>query len=612
MDITAKLLEVLQGQTQATEKLSEAYKDSDSSGGSKLVDKNIVKSSEGSSFDTKKGRKSISSRDKTDIAVVADIFAAKYVDMMKKSQKDTFLKAKTTKKKSTSKGSGKVGGVVKDVAQGLGLGSIIAALMAVSGKIIPMAKKVWKIFKNSKLGKSIIKMAKSISSTLKTVFTKIKDVLVKVFTKIWGFMKRFGKFVAKIFGRISEWAKPYLKVIGEKIASLWKTIKGIFNKVVGKIISLGKKIGAVVAKVLGKLPSATALVKSIGKLTGSIGKVINGIIDSIIGLKDKAEKVVKRAVEFVKNPAKGVWNAAKAVGGKAMSTAKAVGGTAAKGIKVVGGAAVKGVKSVGKMAFGPAQKLFKKALGVVSKNPSKLLGGIARRVPLIGTLIESLLTHNDLKKLKQQHANGEIDTKQLNLRAGTRVVKGVTGIAGAGLGAVLGGALGSVVPVAGNAIGAILGGVFGDIAGKKAGGMLVNNFLSKKMVSGFGSHVISKMATPKKEMQDFIVKGDNVYPFSNKDEVVGMKTGGAFQQVMEGAKGGNAVVHVQRTNKILMKQIEQMNILLQYTKIIAEKENSGGGAAIVPMSLPAPKESNVAQLAANNNRDSYSNSPYSY
>ena len=88
------------------------------------------------------------------------------------------------------------------------------------------------------------------------------------------------------------------------------------------------------------------------------------------------------------------------------------------------------------------------------------LGKIAKKIPIIGSGIEALLTGADIMAIK---GNPEMSPKEKKEAIGKRIGAGLGGI----IGAVGGGALGTFIPVP--VLGSILGAVLGDLAGRYVG-----------------------------------------------------------------------------------------------------------------------------------------------
>jgi hypothetical protein len=235
----------------------------------------------------------------------------------------------------------------------------------------------------------------------------------------------------------------------------------------------------------------------------------------------------------------------------------------------------------------------------------KLTAKGAARVPIIGPAIEAALATYDIAAMKKKG----LSDSELQEQAGKRVISGVSGMVGAAGGAALLGALGSVVPFAGNALGLIVGGMAGDLAGRYLGGLITDYVIPKKYTKTIGAFVTGT-TPPKDEMQDFIIKNGKVHKFSNKDEIMGMKTGGAINEFLKEGSGNNQTMQM---------IVDANNISNQYLKAIAHNtammvqkfsnQSSGGSPVVVSNSSPkAPPTKQMMTIP--NNRAGYSSSAY--
>jgi len=182
--------------------------------------------------------------------------------------------------------------------------------------------------------------------------------------------------------------------------------------------------------------------------------------------------------------------------------------------------------SVKSAAIDPVIKVIKGAAAAVGgpRGVLKGMGKVLRGVPLVGPVIELFFGKGDIEKLKEQRANNQITTdEELYRLAGQRVIKGIGGLLGGASGAL---AL-SWIP----GIGTLAGGLIGDILGRIGAETVANYLLPKETTMDIGRLVV-KSPIVDEELQDFLVKGDRVYKFNNKDEVLGMKEGGAVNSLI--------------------------------------------------------------------------------
>ena len=152
--------------------------------------------------------------------------------------------------------------------------------------------------------------------------------------------------------------------------------------------------------------------------------------------------------------------------GKVKSGVKAVGSGIAKGASAVYGAGKSAVKFVGakaKMAKDLLASPVKFLTTKLGPKAGSFLGTIAKKIPIIGSGIEALLTGADIMAI---NSNPELSPKEKKEAIGKRIGAGLGGI----VGAVGGGVLGTFIPVP--VLGSILGAVLGDLAGRYVGDAL--------------------------------------------------------------------------------------------------------------------------------------------
>lgn len=326
-------------------------------------------------------------------------------------------------------------------------------------------------------------------------------------------------------------------------SKIWGGVKWLGGKVKGASLWLGNKILTWATGLIDNI-KGSEFYKNIMQTFDDIKNGLKGLWDNVInGIKGFVDDLVAglvRAKDFVKEAVKKIpgYNLAQkaaekvstaaravtekvAVGAQKVSTAARTVGTKATEI---GTKAVAAVKDTAKEIIEAGKKkiasytddFFKAGLG----SAGRTLGGFLRKLPVIGPIIEGLFAASDIRRLKEQQAKGEIDIEELKLKAGKRVVTGVTGMGGAALGAAAGTSIGGPV-------GALVGGVGGDILGRYLGDLLIDKFVSADITKKLGEYVIG--GDTSEEMQDFIVKSGKVYKFNAKDELLGMKSGGAIE-----------------------------------------------------------------------------------
>lgn len=403
---------------------------------------------------------------------------------------------------------------------------------------------------------------------------------------IAGLWQQFKKALTVIIGKLGA----FFKGIGSK---LWAAIKWIPQKLLSAMKWAGSKILAGIKWLGGKLfnwaGKLVDKIKSSKFYTGFMEKVatvknglksvwdniitsIKGFVDDIIGgilkVKDAAFKALEKipGVKLLKEGAKKVIEkvfkpAAKIVGTAAEGTAK-VTGTVVRGAAKLGGTVARGAAKLGgKLTKAIAGKIGS-AVGSLFKGGSSSIGKVFRAIPLVAPAIESLFAANDIQKFKSEYDSKAISLDDLRLKAGKRVVEAITALGGA----ALGGAALSFIP----GIGTIAGAVAGDFAGRYLGELLVEKMVSPNLIKKFGAYI-----TGTQELQDFIVKGNKVYPFNNKDELLGMKTGGAIDNLINSKSENIAPVSVVEHNKFaklaLEEQIKRQGTMIELLTQLVRK-----------------------------------------
>lgn len=202
------------------------------------------------------------------------------------------------------------------------------------------------------------------------------------------------------------------------------------------------------------------------------------------------------------------------------------------------------------------------ARGVLSNIGKAMNSPIIRKLPIVGPLLEVFFGKGDIDKLKQQRASNQITTDdELYRLAGLRVIKGIGGLIGGAGGAI---AL-SWIP----GLGTLAGGLLGDIIGRLGSEAIANYLLPKEHTMDIGRLVVDSPIR-EEELQDFLVKGDRVYKFNNKDEVLGMKEGGAVNSLISSITNTN-----ERQFSISSRQVKILEEIRDGIKSLILKEPSG-------------------------------------
>jgi hypothetical protein len=381
-------------------------------------------------------------------------------------------------------------------------------------------------------------------SGLSSVIGKIKNWLLDKFSKfIFTPMK-------KLFAWVGNKLWSAVKWVGNK---LWGALKWAGGKISSGVKWLGSKIykwgASIVDKMknskffkgmMGVLQSAKDGIKS---LWDDALKAVSGFVDNLVSgitkLKDGALNLVKKipGYEVLKKGFEKTATAGKAVGGAVVEGSKAV---------------ASGAKSVATMALGVGQSKIAKYLGDFLSKGASTMGKALAKAPIIGPVIASALAYNDIQNFKQQYKEGKMSLRDLEYSIGERVIKAITGLGGAAIGGVLGSIVGP--------IGTVIGAVGGDIIGSWAGELFADKLLNPSTVRKLGSFF------HKEEMQDFLVKNGCVYKFNTRDEVLGMKTGGAIDNLLNGLTQGLA-----KDNSIIRDaSIAQVNKLDELIYLMTE------------------------------------------
>ena len=381
----------------------------------------------------------------------------------------------------------------------------------------------------------------------KFVFVPIKQLLKWMGGKIWGAIKWVG-------GKIWEG----MKWLGSKIS---KTISGLVDKIKNSRFYKGMmSIVGIAAEGIKNLWD-----DALRGIKGFIDNLVKGIIN----LKDGALELVKKipGYDLVKKGIERTAQAGRAVGSAVGRAGSAVGGA-------VRGAADDVVEGAVKLGKGQLAKILGNFLG----GGARVIGSALKRMPIIGPLIEGLFATSDIKGYNADYAQGKISLDELQEKIGRRVITAITGVGGAAIGAGLGSVVGP--------IGTILGGVGGDILGRWLGGLFADKLLSPDIVKKLGSFFQSDQANASLgslatsgEMQDFLVRNGQVYKFNTKDEVLGMKTGGAIDNLMTGLTQGLA-----RDNSVIRDaSIAQVNKLDELVYLMTELLKKPVSTSVVPI-----------------------------
>ena len=565
---------------------------------SSLANKNISNAGESSTFG-KKESGDLNQNETKKVNKVASIFISKFFEEQERRKKDTFEKTTSLDKKSTSeKGRAeKIQGQITPEKAPSGLLNTLLGMLGLAG-----------LFKKLKIS--------DILKSIKKVIGKITTVIKNVASRVWGGLKRvissIGNFFKNAFSKL-------------KNSKLWTSFKNALSKgkdIVKKLLTSAKNM------ILNALKAVGNFFKNILSKIPGISRLFPSLANPKTPTTPKTPKTPPKVTAPTAPKAApkqgGFWNTLKSVGSKAASVAKTATTAVASGAKAVGRAAVSGVKTAGKAVASGAKAVASFAIGPAKKAISgavsgavKSAGGAAKflkvlkGVPVLGGIIESVLSYNDIQNLKAEYDAGKISIDELQQRAGKRGIQGVTALIGTTAGGALGAALGSVVPVAGNFIGGLIGAVGGDIAGRFLGGVIADSVLPEKYTKSVGAF-FTKTTPPKEEMQDFIIRGKNVYPFSSKDDVMGMKSGGAIAKFLGSSSKNNAMFklgQILKSSNMYLKAIERNTRNLSNSSSSSPSQQVTSNNISVMASQP---DQDSPPSAFGNNRMGYADSVYSF
>ncbi len=523
-------------------------------GGDGLVAKNVIES-DASTFNRKKATNPrLTSGERQRLVNETSVFWETYYKIRGKYGKDA--KGKTKVSTPAEVAAGTVNKEAKEETK-KGKKGILGMLLALAGFLATFGKTIVKT-----LFKLLLKGLKLLGKLLKPMFKGLLRLAGKILKGAWKVLKKAAKAIFRFVKRLVTRAiKGIGRLLKRAFTGLMKSkpiqaakkliqsgidkVKNFFSKIKNFFINKLKSVGKFFKSIFSKLPGISRLFPALAK--GATGGAAGGAAAGAGGRggggrapkPPKPQSLLGRGLSMLGGGLKSVGNfvaaPVKYVAEKTVDAGKYVIKKGKQGIKAVA--------NVGKgMAKGAIGKAVKTLVGSGGKGIIKFLGGTARRIPIIGPLIEGLFAAYDIKQLKKQFAEGEIDEDQLHQQVGRRAINGIGAATGAGAGAILAGLLTSVTGP-GAVVAAIVGGVLGDIAGRFLANLFTDYILPEKYTKSIGKFFTGNkppapaggMINP--EMQDFIMQGGNVMPFSSKDQVLGMKTGGAIDQLFSSVKG---------------------------------------------------------------------------
>lgn len=397
-----------------------------------------------------------------------------------------------------------------DLLKTLGIGALLYSLL--KGNFSGIAQSIYRAIKPN-----LSKLGSFFQKPLDRLKQGLKNQLGKVVTRITDFGKSLSSKLSSYLDSIKN--SKILKGLKSQITSLKQSIVNVFDNTIDNVISTVSTIASkltslskVVTTQLAKIPGASALSRAAQNVSPIIGSVKSFTTDAISSL------------------------------GRGIRT------TATN----LGSAVLKPLKD---RAFAQAGRLLTSKGG--EKGLVNFFKKAFNRIPLVSPFVELLFGSGDIKKFKEEYANGKIDITTLQQKSGNRVLEGLIGVLGGGAGAVVGTALGGP-------IGTFLGSIAGDVAGRYLLAPLAKSILPETSLQKVGSIVTGT------EMQDFLVKEGKVYSFSSKDEVLGMKTGGAIDNLMKDLTT-SITVDNKFIKQALVQQIKQQDVVIDVLTAILNK-----------------------------------------
>jgi hypothetical protein len=556
-----------------------------------LANKNISNASQSATFGNKETG-DLNQNETKKVNKIASIFITKFFEQQDLRKKDTFEKTTLAQKSSGSDKTGTAAKIQQQITPDKPSGGLLDTLLGMLG-----LSGLFKKLKIDTILKSIKKVIGKVTNAIKTVASKVWGALKKVVSSI-------GNFFKNAFSKL-------------KNSKIWNSFKNALSKgkdIVKKLLTSAKNM------ILKTLESVGKFFKNILSKIPGISKLFPALATPKTVPKVAAPTTPKSAppksggfFNFIKSTASKVASGVKSTANVVATGATKLGKATVSGLTSAGKAVASGAKAVASFAVGPAKKAISSAVSGAVKSA----GGVAKflkvlkGVPLLGGIIESVLSYNDIQNLKADYEAGKISIDDLQQKAGKRGIQGVTALIGTTAGGALGAALGSVVPVAGNLIGGLLGSVVGDKAGRILGEIIVDNVIPEKYTKSVGAF-FTNTTPPKEEMQDFIIRGRNVYPFSSRDDVMGMKSDGAIAKFLGSSGSNKGTFMLAQIMKMSNRYLRAIEI---NTRNLSNPSSSPSQQVVSNnnVSVMSPVKDQGSQTAAfGNNRMGYADSVYTF
>ena len=300
-----------------------------------------------------------------------------------------------------------------------------------------------------------------------------------------------------VLGKLKETVTNFFKnpltagAIGASIASKFKGIKAAIKK---PFTNISKFADDAFSSFKTKTNSLLSNVKA------SVKPVLTKTLET-------AKTVATTAAQKVKAAAAPVVQRAQAAAAPVVQRAQAAGKATIENIKAATapvvqkakqsriGSAFKKIKTGVKAAAGNVKSVASAGKGFIIKNAQKALKGstskiltkgFLKRIPVIAGLVETVFAGGDIKKIL---ADPEKSDAEKEKAVGTRVLKGIGGVAGAGIGYAIGTALTAGTGGLGAPLGVMAATLGGDFLGRFIGGqlpkILPEEKLGKAVMSAF-------------------------------------------------------------------------------------------------------------------------------
>jgi hypothetical protein len=397
-----------------------------------------------------------------------------------------------------------------------------------------------------------------------------KELKDQIKSKLLEWSKGLGNLIAEtlpeILGKMGDWIANHIKDLGP--ANIVRLTRPF-------VTLLDKMFDAIEATVRGYARISKALTPSAVPATKNLGQPGSRVVPS---KPPTSINVSEEITSRYRDPLTGRYATAPVKEASFLSK----GLSATKNfVGKVGGS----LPNVSKM-LEPVGK-FMSSLFKVTKGATKIAKSILK-IPFIAELIETGTFLYYKNQQDKQLEEGKISLDERNLRVGSRAMNSTGAILGGLGGAILAngflagatiGTGGALAPWAFAIQPAIsIGGAFaGDILGR----FLANSLSSfspdfaKAMGSNIGDNMKEKPNVTFGELQDFFVKGNKVYPFNNKDELLSMKTGGAIDNLIKSRPSDTVpesiMAHNKFTKSAYVEQIKRQDTMIELLMQLVRK-----------------------------------------